>query len=170
MKNFCITDPQNILSKEVWEKCQEILINKSTKSFYNAIKKALKELSNVDVWLYDTECRNLPNYICGNGKALSYKFRSISGLLCICELNQNVLNALKENSIQINKNVAIFKASGIKNIKVYDLDLPAIYIKTVDGKMFNTRETDEDDYDEDDGEDDCNLDYNDDALTNCCNE
>lgn len=148
MKNFCVTDPCYILPDDVWDKCCKVFDEYKDDEFMyqrfdEAVTKALTEFVGSKSYACGTGYGDWSNKLQGDGKVINSRFCADAGMVCVCELNTKVHNALKNNDLDSTSHcVAVFEAEDIRNV-TFDLTdkfWTVVYIETTDGHCFCTSE------------------------------
>lgn len=165
MKNFCVTDPCYILPDDIWAKCCKVFDEYKDDEFMyqrfdEAVTKALTEFVGSKSYACGTGYGDWSNKLQGDGKVVNSEFCADAGMVCVCELNTKVHNALKNNDLDsTNRCVAVFEAEDVRNV-IFDLtdkNWTVVYIETTDGHCFCSQEAiceedDDDDYYDDEFE------------------
>ena len=145
MKKFCVTDPCYILPDNVWSKCCEIFDKYKDDEFMyqrfnEAVSNALTKFVGSKSYTCNTGYGDWSNTLQGDGKVVNAHFCADAGMVCVCELNTKVHNALKNNDTS--HCAAVFEAEDIRNV-TFDLTdkfWTVVYIETTDGHCFCTSE------------------------------
>lgn len=155
MKKFVVTDPCYILPDEVWDKCCKVFDEYDNDEFMyqrfdEAVTKALTEFTGTKAYACGTGYGDWHNQLEGDGHILHDEFCADAGMVCVCEMTENVEKALKDCGDWA---YAVFECEELENV-ILDLENPnwtRVFIETTEGHYFYTlkmEENDDDDYED----------------------